>query len=405
MIGFQMTHYTTNHKHNKALDSNIVTNNNNNNIITNGSTTNGNHKKLPKRSISWTQLLLPSYKSRLLEFRRLFTKSVPTNERLIADFSCALQKEILIQGRLYLSMNYLSFHANIFGWETVVSIRLADVRSLNKANTIRVIPNAIQLVTSDGHKYIFTSFVARDKAFKRVYRLWQDVLIGQKMSIPEVWQLIRHNYGTDLGLSSDSGGDEELDQELDVVTRNNINMVEEELVADDDDDDDDDLDVVGVDTTDDVFADKPVNQRKRHKIASIASLLKCPEPDMAVHGQLIGDRLVIGGQHTTTTTTSDNNNKYKSFVRLIPKWLNNNSLFAANSAAKESLLLRILLLLSLMLLIVNITVLYKLTNINQNYYDYYNSQQQKHTYLDVNIHQLRQSLDLSKRLVKDLAGL
>ena len=41
----------------------------------------------------------------------------------IADYGCALQREILIQGRLYISEHHLSFYANIFGWVTSVSMR------------------------------------------------------------------------------------------------------------------------------------------------------------------------------------------------------------------------------------------------------------------------------------------
>jgi hypothetical protein len=37
------------------------------------------------------------------------------------DYGCALQREILIQGRLYISENHMCFHANLFGWVTDVS--------------------------------------------------------------------------------------------------------------------------------------------------------------------------------------------------------------------------------------------------------------------------------------------
>ena len=40
---------------------------------------------------------------------------------LRADYGCALQREILIQGRLYISENHVCFHANLFGWITDVS--------------------------------------------------------------------------------------------------------------------------------------------------------------------------------------------------------------------------------------------------------------------------------------------
>lgn len=39
-----------------------------------------------------------------------------------SDYGCALQKDILVQGRFYVSENHICFHANIFGWITNVSL-------------------------------------------------------------------------------------------------------------------------------------------------------------------------------------------------------------------------------------------------------------------------------------------
>jgi hypothetical protein len=36
------------------------------------------------------------------------------------DYGCALQREILVQGRIYISENHICFHAKIFGWVTDV---------------------------------------------------------------------------------------------------------------------------------------------------------------------------------------------------------------------------------------------------------------------------------------------
>ena len=47
-----------------------------------------------------------------------------------ADYSCALQRDILVHGRLYISQNWLCFYANIFGWETFVSMRYAELPTL-----------------------------------------------------------------------------------------------------------------------------------------------------------------------------------------------------------------------------------------------------------------------------------
>ncbi|KAK2153569.1 hypothetical protein LSH36_292g01000, partial [Paralvinella palmiformis] len=68
------------------------------------------------------QVLSPTYKSRSEDFKRIF-KDIPSDERLIVDYSCALQKDILIHGRLYITQNSICFYANIFRWETIVSYR------------------------------------------------------------------------------------------------------------------------------------------------------------------------------------------------------------------------------------------------------------------------------------------
>ena len=56
---------------------------------------------------------------RTADFHTLFP-TVPEGDYLIDDYGCALQREILIQGRLYISENHICFHANIFGWTTDV---------------------------------------------------------------------------------------------------------------------------------------------------------------------------------------------------------------------------------------------------------------------------------------------
>ncbi|XP_022415910.1 GRAM domain-containing protein 2B-like isoform X1 [Delphinapterus leucas] len=74
--------------------------------------------KNSKKSQSWYNVLSPTYKQRNEDFRKLF-KQLPDTERLIVDYSCALQRDILLQGRLYLSENWICFYSNIFRWETL----------------------------------------------------------------------------------------------------------------------------------------------------------------------------------------------------------------------------------------------------------------------------------------------
>ncbi|XP_009866278.1 PREDICTED: GRAM domain-containing protein 1C-like [Apaloderma vittatum] len=126
---------------------------------------------------SLLQLSSSTYKYRSEEFKRQFSH-LPDSERLIVDYACALQKDILLQGRLYLSENWLCFHSNIFRWETTISIALKDITLMTKEKTARLIPNAIQIATK-GEKFFFTSFSARDRSYLNIFRLWQNVLLDK----------------------------------------------------------------------------------------------------------------------------------------------------------------------------------------------------------------------------------
>ncbi len=66
-----------------------------------------------------TQAFINTYKQKNEEFKKLF--KLPQDEHLLVDYSCALQREILAHGRLYISLNYVCFRANIIGWETTVT--------------------------------------------------------------------------------------------------------------------------------------------------------------------------------------------------------------------------------------------------------------------------------------------
>uniref|UniRef100_A0A9L0TAU4 GRAM domain containing 1C n=1 Tax=Equus caballus TaxID=9796 RepID=A0A9L0TAU4_HORSE len=115
-----------------------------------------------------------TYKDRNEEYKRQFTH-LPDTEKLIADYACALQRDILLQGRLYLSENWLCFYSNIFRWETTISIALKNITFMTKEKTARLIPNAIQIVT-EGEK---------------------------SLTRQEFWQLLQQNYGTELGLNAE----------------------------------------------------------------------------------------------------------------------------------------------------------------------------------------------------------
>ncbi|XP_053268233.1 protein Aster-C isoform X1 [Pleuronectes platessa] len=141
---------------------------------------------------------LPTYKQKYDEFRKLF-KELPESERLIVDYPCALQREILLQGRLYLSENWLCFYSNVFRG-TKITLTLKDITTMSREKTARLIPNAIQVCMST-EKFFLTSFSAREKSYQTVFRMWQNTLLNKPLTCPEFWQMVKQHYGHDLGLS------------------------------------------------------------------------------------------------------------------------------------------------------------------------------------------------------------
>ncbi|EJC98764.1 uncharacterized protein FOMMEDRAFT_149108 [Fomitiporia mediterranea MF3/22] len=105
------------------------------------------------------------------DFHEMFP-SVPEGDYLIEDYGCALQREILIQGRLYISENHICFHANIFGWITDLIVPVYEIISIEKRMTALFIPNAIQITTRTA-KYTFASFLSRDTTYDVIHNIWR----------------------------------------------------------------------------------------------------------------------------------------------------------------------------------------------------------------------------------------
>ncbi|KAG0170655.1 hypothetical protein DFQ29_009165 [Apophysomyces sp. BC1021] len=81
------------------------------------------------------------------DFHTLF-RSIPTEDVLIEDYGCALQKDILLHGRMYISEHHISFYSNIFGYVTNLLIAFSDIIDIKKRATAFFIPNAILITTT-----------------------------------------------------------------------------------------------------------------------------------------------------------------------------------------------------------------------------------------------------------------
>ena len=110
-------------------------------------------------------------KKRNKDFHTFF-KSVPENDYLIEDYSCALQRDIILAGRIYVSEGHICFSSNILGWITTLVISFDEVVSVEKENTAMVFPNAIAVQTLHA-RHTFRSLLAREATYDLLIGIWK----------------------------------------------------------------------------------------------------------------------------------------------------------------------------------------------------------------------------------------
>src|SRR5467141_2233622 len=105
------------------------------------------------------------------DFHQLF-RSVPEDDYLIEDYSCALQREIILAGRIYISEGHICFSSNILGWVTTLVISFDEVVAIEKETTAMVFPNAIAIQTLHA-RHTFRSLLSRESTYDLMVNIWK----------------------------------------------------------------------------------------------------------------------------------------------------------------------------------------------------------------------------------------
>ncbi|AQZ16334.1 YSP2 (YDR326C) and YHR080C [Zygosaccharomyces parabailii] len=169
------------------------------------------------------------------EFHSLFKDSVGADEKLVADHSCALSRDILLQGKMYISDRQICFYSNILGWVSTVFIPFEEIVQIEKKTTAGIFPNGI-VVDTLHTKYVFASFISRDATFDLMTDVWNQIILGKRHLIAN------HAYndgetlssGMTSGKISDASDFDDDDDEADSIMNSNHH-----LPSDDEDDEDD----------------------------------------------------------------------------------------------------------------------------------------------------------------------
>ncbi|QDS74799.1 hypothetical protein FKW77_002170 [Venturia effusa] len=105
------------------------------------------------------------------DFHNLF-RSVPDDDYLIEDYSAALQREILLHGRLYISEGHICFSSNILGWVTNLVMSFDEVISVEKKSTAMIFQNGIVIQTLQARN-VFASLLSRDLTYDLIISIWK----------------------------------------------------------------------------------------------------------------------------------------------------------------------------------------------------------------------------------------
>ena len=161
-------------------------------------------------------------KKRNRDFHQLF-RSVPEDDYLIEDYSCALQRDIILAGRIYVSESHICFSSNILGWVTTLIISFDEVVSIEKETTAMVFPNAIAIQTLHARQ-TFRSLLSREATYELLVGIW-------KLSHPQLKSSLN-------GVTLDTGGTGDKTEKAEPSSEDASDISEEEEVYDEDEEED-----------------------------------------------------------------------------------------------------------------------------------------------------------------------
>lgn len=117
--------------------------------------------------------------ARNVEFHQIF-RSHDLTDRLLDDFACALSREILLQGRIYVTEHSICFNSNLLGWVTSLVVQFVDITKIEKKSTAGLFPNGISIETKNS-KHNFASFLSRDVTYEFIRTVWL-IVVGKDLA-------------------------------------------------------------------------------------------------------------------------------------------------------------------------------------------------------------------------------
>lgn len=123
-----------------------------------------------------------SFQKHNKSFHKLFPE-IPEDEKLTHTFTCALQKEVLYHGRLFVSENHVCFYSSVLLKDTKVVIPHSSVREVKGHNSAL---SMLSIQTADGEKHSFVSLRGRQMCYKLLQKLCSHAQAWSANSSPHL---------------------------------------------------------------------------------------------------------------------------------------------------------------------------------------------------------------------------
>ncbi|KAI8817203.1 uncharacterized protein EV422DRAFT_622878 [Fimicolochytrium jonesii] len=106
-------------------------------------------------------------------FVKTFPELSSSGETLINTYACALERDGLWHGKLYLTNAHLCFYGKHFGRSAKAVVAYSALTGLERKNTAGMFPNAIRLTAEPDQKFVFGSFLKRESAYDEIMDFWE----------------------------------------------------------------------------------------------------------------------------------------------------------------------------------------------------------------------------------------
>ncbi|XP_062336836.1 GRAM domain-containing protein 2B-like isoform X2 [Osmerus eperlanus] len=114
-------------------------------------------------------------------FHKLF-QDIPEAESLTHVFTCALQKEVLYHGKLFVSENFACFHSSVLLKETKVVLHVSNIKEVKQKSALSM----LSIRTTEGEKHSFVSLRNREVCYKLLQSVCPHTQVESRNSSPHV---------------------------------------------------------------------------------------------------------------------------------------------------------------------------------------------------------------------------